>query len=187
MRSVILIILSVIVLGTVYAITTADREYSDSITYEEKEYITPSVPTETAVTGQESSVYSNPPYDEDEHSDAEDTDAKEHPTENVEIREGRYIAYNDALAKEAAENGKAVLFFHAVWCPSCKSLDRSIESGNIPNGITILKIDYDSSSALKRKYGVTYQHTLVQVDENLEKISKWAGSRGIQDIVNQIQ
>jgi hypothetical protein len=36
-------------------------------------------------------------------------------------------------------------------------------------------VDYDNSKDLQKKYGVTYQHTFVQIDENGEALSKWNG------------
>jgi hypothetical protein len=38
-----------------------------------------------------------------------------------------------------------------------------------------LKTDYDSNNELKKKYGVTYQHTFVQIDSNGNMITKWNG------------
>jgi len=81
-----------------------------------------------------------------------------------------------------------VIFFAASWCPTCRSLDREINSelNSIPADLTILKADYDAESALKRKYGVTYQHTLVQVDKSGNLIKKWNGSRDLAAITSQL-
>src|SRR3989344_2449483 len=77
-----------------------------------------------------------------------------------------------------ANSGDVVLFFRATWCPTCKALAANIRSNlsGIPAGLTILDVDYDNSSALKQKYGVTYQHTLVQVRADGSMITKWNGS-----------
>lgn len=101
---------------------------------------------------------------------------------------GTYIAYAENTAREAAQEGDAVLFFHASWCPTCRSLNRKLnqESADIPEGLTILKTDYDGYSDLKRKYGVQYQHTLVLVDENLNLIKRWSGSRDLGEILNEL-
>lgn len=91
---------------------------------------------------------------------------------------GAYKDYSEAtvMAEQAAGN-KVVLFFHAPWCPFCKAADAEFKArlGEIPAGVTVLKTDYDSNTELKQKYGVTYQHTFVQVDNNLNQVSKWNG------------
>ncbi len=104
------------------------------------------------------------------------------------VKVGSYEAYSaDKIAR--AETGDVVLFFHASWCPSCRGLNKSIESNlnSIPAGVTILKTDYDKETELKQKYGVTYQHTLVQVDKNGNLIKKWSGSPSLDKLLAQIQ
>ncbi len=64
----------------------------------------------------------------------------------------------------ANSGGQAVLFFHAPWCPQCRSIDNDIKNSGVPDGFTILKVDYDSNQELRKKYGVTLQTTLVKVD-----------------------
>jgi len=107
---------------------------------------------------------------------------------DVMMKTGSYEAYApEKLAK--AENGDVVLFFRASWCPTCRALDADIHAheGDIPEGVTILDVDYDNSAELKQKYGVTYQHTLVQVDANGNMITKWSGSPTLVALVGEIQ
>ncbi len=94
-----------------------------------------------------------------------------------------YMTYDASLVKDAALNGKAVLFFHASWCPTCQALDKELISNisQLPNNVTIFKVDYDSETELKTKYAVTYQHTLVQVDTEGNSITKWNGG-GVAEI-----
>lgn len=109
-------------------------------------------------------------------------------TNDVMMKAGSYEAY--APEKLAlAETGDVVLFFHASWCPSCRGLDTSITGnlGSIPEGVTILKADYDKETDLKKKYGVTYQHTLVQVAADGTMIKKWSGSPSLDSLLAQIQ
>lgn len=104
------------------------------------------------------------------------------------MKVGSYEAYStDKLAR--AETGDVVLFFHASWCPSCRGLNSSIESNlkSIPEGVSILKTDYDKETELKKKYGITYQHTLVQVDKDGNMIKKWSGSPSLDSLLAQIQ
>jgi thiol-disulfide isomerase/thioredoxin len=104
------------------------------------------------------------------------------------VNVGSYEAYSaDKIAR--AETGDVVLFFHASWCPSCRGLNSSIESNlkSIPEGVTILKTNYDKETELKKKYGVTYQHTLVQVDKDGNMIKKWSGGGSLDNLLSQIQ
>lgn len=104
------------------------------------------------------------------------------------MQKGSYEAYA-ASKLAAADHGDVVLFFRASWCPTCKALDASIRAGasTIPKGLTILDVDYDNSAELKKKYGVTYQHTLVQVDSKGNLIKKWSGSPTLAALVVEVQ
>lgn len=88
-----------------------------------------------------------------------------------------------------ADEGNVVLFFKASWCPTCRSVDADIRShiDAIPGGLTILDVDYDNSAALKQKYGVTYQHTFVQVDSKGNMIAKWTGSPTLAALISEVK
>ena len=99
---------------------------------------------------------------------------------------GTFTAYSeDALLAE----GTNVLFFHADWCPSCRGLERDLiaQSADIPANLTILKLDYDSETELKKKYKVIRQHTLVVVDADGNEIKKLTGlTNTLAHVVNQL-
>ena len=84
---------------------------------------------------------------------------------------GSYIDYSDDAIKNT--KGTKVLFFHAPWCPQCRAIDNSIKSGKIPEGVTIIKTDYDSNQDLRKKYGVTLQTTMVRVDDDGNMVKKY--------------
>ena len=84
---------------------------------------------------------------------------------------GKFVDYSEDII--ANTTGTKILFFHAPWCPQCKALEASIKAGKIPDGVTIIKVDYDSSQKLKQKYGVTVQTTLVRVDDAGNLIKKY--------------
>lgn len=105
------------------------------------------------------------------------------------VREvGTYTEYNETKLT-MAETGDVVLFFHATWCPSCKALDNAINKDieSIPGNLTILKVDYDNATELKKKYGVTTQHTLVQVDADGNMIQKKLGGNRLSDITGWVK
>jgi len=84
---------------------------------------------------------------------------------------GSYIAYNaDAFAKAV---GRRVIFFHAPWCPQCRELEKTIQEGVIPAGVTIFKADFDTSTDLRTTYGVTMQTTMVEVDQQARVVKKF--------------
>lgn len=100
---------------------------------------------------------------------------------------GVYQDYSlDKLA--LAETGDVVIFFQASWCPSCRALDKDINDnvGDLPQGVAILKADFDTETELKTKYGVTTQHTLVQVDQNGNMINKWSGGSTLESVISRI-
>lgn len=92
---------------------------------------------------------------------------------------GSYVTladYNANTAKYA--ESKKVYFFHASWCPICQGIDKEITAdvSKIPTGVTLIKTDFDSSTDLRKKYGVTYQYTFVQVDENGNETAQWSAT-----------
>lgn len=104
------------------------------------------------------------------------------------VKGGQYVSY-DASKIAFAKEGKVVLFFRASWCPTCRALDADIKANlnQIPQNTLILDVDYDKYADLKKQYGVTYQHTLVQVDAMGKMIAKWSGSAGLSDLVKQVK
>ena len=77
------------------------------------------------------------------------------------VTPGAYVTYDDSAI--AAAEGRILLFFHAPWCPQCRSIESDIDAQGVPDGVTIIKIDYDSRQDLRQEYGVTLQTTFVEV------------------------
>ncbi|HMM82533.1 MAG TPA: thioredoxin family protein [Terrimesophilobacter sp.] len=86
-------------------------------------------------------------------------------------RSGEYVDYSPTAV--AAAQGVALLFFHASWCPSCRQIESEILDQGVPDGVTIIKVDYDSHQDLRQKYGVTIQTTFVKVDSSGNEIEKF--------------
>lgn len=101
-----------------------------------------------------------------------------------ESQPGEFIKYAEGTLAYA-ETGDVILFFHADWCSSCRGLESDINANlsAIPDGLSIQKIDYDTATDLKKKYGVVRQHTLVQVDESGNAIKTLTGLTNTLDQV----
>lgn len=84
---------------------------------------------------------------------------------------GQYTEYSEANFTYA--KGQKILFFHAPWCPQCRSIEKDILNGEIPSDLTIFKVDYDTNQELRKKYGVTLQTTFVKIDDNKDLIDKY--------------
>ena len=100
---------------------------------------------------------------------------------------GTFEAYSkEKLAM--AENGTVILAFLADWCPSCRTLKNDITANleQIPAGITILEVDYDSATALRQTYGITTQHTFVEVDASGTMLQKWTGGNTLTSLVEKV-
>ena len=98
-----------------------------------------------------------------------------------------YISYADYQADKAAYDagGDVVLFFAASWCPTCQRADKNLKGSGVPEGLTVVKTDFDSSTALRKQYGVTVQHTFVQVDPSGKALAKFSGSDTAEEISGQ--
>jgi thiol-disulfide isomerase/thioredoxin len=69
----------------------------------------------------------------------------------------------EALA-QAQQAGKPVaVLFHADWCPTCKTQDAALQRLKAEPGLdmTVLVANYDTEKALKRRFRVNSQSTLV--------------------------
>ena len=89
-------------------------------------------------------------------------------------------------ARELAAEKPTVLSFNASWCPSCKGAVRDFEANEVEiRDYYLVYVDYDSSDDLQEKYGVTYQHTFVQISPEGEAIAKWNGG-GTDELLNKI-
>ena len=72
----------------------------------------------------------------------------------------------EALALAEKANLPVALHFRADWCPTCRAQDQVLQSlakagdsASLP--VTVLRVDYDKEKALKRRFGVDAQSTLV--------------------------
>ncbi len=93
------------------------------------------------------------------------------PAESGSLASGSYIDYSDGIVAKTV--GQKVLFFHAPWCPQCRSIEKDINQQGVPDGVVVIKVDYDSRQDLRQKYDVTLQTTFVKIDDQGNSIQKY--------------
>lgn len=105
----------------------------------------------------------------------------------------RYVVFTPQALPDASTT-RRVLFFYANWCPTCQPADADITKNTvqIPPDVTIIRVNYNDTETdqaekdLAKKYGVTYQHTFVQIDAAGNEIAKWNGG-GLNEILQKVQ
>jgi len=102
----------------------------------------------------------------------------------MESESGRYVEYSKVTLNSVAKD-RRVLFFYASWCPTCKPTDTSLKANldKIPEDLTVIRVNYNDPDTdeeekdLAKKYGITYQHTFVQIDSAGGEVAKWNGGK----------
>lgn len=105
----------------------------------------------------------------------------------------KYILYSNSQFNESIKT-RRVLFFYANWCPTCITANKSFEinARQIPENVTVLRVNYNDSDTdedekeLAKKYGITYQHTFVQIDANGDELAKWNGG-DVEELLSNIK
>jgi len=102
-------------------------------------------------------------------------------TETESTGVDRYENFGPTALADATGT-KRVLFFHASWCAVCNAFEKEIEEIGIPEGITIIKANYDDERELKKRYKVSVQSTFLLLDDNEEEVRRWPFGQGLSDI-----
>ena len=100
-----------------------------------------------------------------------------------------YIAYDQYQAsKDNYADSKVVLFVNATWRPDCRAINEALISdpGKIPAKTAVVSVDYDQHADLRQRYGVTMQHTFVQINSSGEKMRQWANTSA-DDLLKELQ
>jgi thioredoxin 1 len=185
-NKILLVALGIIILGGgLYLLSTKDtNQQLIGGEMEEKEQMEKEALTQTEAD--QKMLKEEKEMEEDMTMDKEEASTDE--MMEGDMSKGSYELYaNEKLAM--AKQGQVVLFFKASWCPSCRVVDADIKASlsDIPNGVTILEVNYDDSTDLKKKYGVTSQHTFVQVDANGNQLNKWSGGSTLESILGNLK
>ena len=122
-----------------------------------------------------------------ESVDNQDSENDVEQAESADLAAGTYEDYSEEKLSMHSDKD-IVLFFKADWCPSCRALDSDIKASlnDIPEDVAILQVNYDTATELKKKYGITTQHSFVQVDSSGNLIKKWSGGNNLEVVVSQI-
>lgn len=105
----------------------------------------------------------------------------------------RYQPFSENIFTLTANNTR-VLFFYANWCPTCQPSDKSFRenSAQIPENVSVIRVNYNDNETdeaekeLAKKYGVTYQHTYVQIDTAGTEVTRWNGG-GLAELLKKIK
>lgn len=100
-----------------------------------------------------------------------------------------YVSYKDYMAaKEKFAGNKIVLFFNASWCPACRSINEALtaDPSRVPGKTTLVSVDYDQYTDLRQQYGVTMQHTFVELDAQDKRVRQWA-STSVEGLLKELQ
>ena len=123
-----------------------------------------------------------------------DEDTSMQPTDAVMKKdERRYVEYSESTF-DSASNNRRVLFFYASWCPTCIPADVNFSQNEnkIPEDVTLIRVNYNDPETdqeekdLAKKYGITYQHTFVQIDSTNKEVVKWNGGQ-IDELLSNIK
>lgn len=98
------------------------------------------------------------------------------------------IDYSPGIIESQPADANIVLFFAADWCLTCQGLKSSLaaEFSNYPADLVIIEADYDDELQLRQQYGVTLQHTLVQVDNSGTELTKWSGGGDLESVLQKL-
>jgi len=83
---------------------------------------------------------------------------------NDTVTPGAYVDYTERAIADA--EGRVVLFFHAPWCSQCVQLESDILAEGVPDGVTVIKVDWDTNQELEQLYGVPMRTTFVELAED---------------------
>lgn len=135
--------------------------------------------SEAGDSGESTSNSSTDAEPEASPSTKADKKEKKAAKQNAEpaVAPGAWIDLDTYRADQAAyESSDVVLFFAATWCHTCQSAQASLDTDGVPDGLAVVKVDYDTETDLRKKYGVTVQHTFVHINDEGEALKKWSGS-----------
>ena len=107
--------------------------------------------------------------------------------------DSRYVEYSKKAFDNASDK-RRVLYFYANWCPICRPADANFKenANKIPEDVVVIRVNYNDTDTdqeekdLAQKYGITYQHTFVQIDSSSDRITAWNGGQ-VNELLKNIK
>ncbi len=98
------------------------------------------------------------------------------PIEEPQESNAEYLELNTENLEIYLGKRKIALFFHADWCPSCRTANTEIAENikTFPNDTVVLKANFDTETKLREKFGITQQHSVVIINKKNEVVQKLA-------------
>lgn len=78
---------------------------------------------------------------------------------------------------------KKLIYVSAPWCGPCKMFGPIMDQV-ASSGVTIEKIDADSSPDILTKYGVRNIPTVIKVDASGNMVDKFTGVKNAEEVMN---
>jgi len=150
--------------------------------------------TETMVKDEKAMVADATPMAKtDETGMKKDAAMMEDSSKKMMQKESKYAPFSPELLANSAST-RRVLFFYANWCPTCIPSDKNFSANlsKLPADVTLIRVNYNDTDTdqaekdLAKKYGVTYQHTFVQIDAKGNEVTKWNGGQ-IDELLSNIK
>jgi len=98
-----------------------------------------------------------------------------------------YVEFSQTSYDHFLGQSPMILFFHAPWCPLCRKSDEVLLEifDGLEGGVIWFKVDYDTETALKQQYGITYQDTFVILSSSVEVALKGSNLGSYPDRAQQ--
>lgn len=92
--------------------------------------------------------------------------------EEASIESARMEDYSDVKREMYQGERPFAIFFHASWCPVCREIEADLNENmsSYPDGVLILKADYDKETKLREEFDVNYQYHFVVFDADGEVV-----------------
>lgn len=137
-------------------------------------------------------IFANPSYQENPSTNSQVNETSSVPS-SPSSDSASYVEYSKENL-DAHMNKRRVLFFYASWCPTCRPADASIKANRtkLPTDVSVIRVNYNDTDTdleekeFAKKYGVTYQHTFVQIDSSGNSVTKWNGG-SIDELLSRIK
>lgn len=104
-----------------------------------------------------------------------------------------YVSFSENTLEQFSER-RRVLFFFANWCPTCIPADKDFQNNidKLPTDVVVIRVNYkdnetdEGEKELAQRYGITYQHTFVQINESGDETAKWNGG-SVSELLTNIK